>query len=135
MLKTWLLWISDRPIDGFVLVSILGAISFAFGGENVGTAVVFGLIGLLVLSISLGRRMASKQPPHQPGVHKCGACRQLFQESDLRMLAKFVAVLGPATWAARQRIYCLRCARRQEMFVVGIGIIILALAVGTIGSR
>ena len=71
MMRNCLLWVAERPVDGVVGVSVLGAIAFAFGGETAGVVTTFGLIGGLIASIAAGRRLAKSMPSLKPGTQQC----------------------------------------------------------------
>ncbi|MFN7699388.1 MAG: hypothetical protein ACK5U8_15925 [Deltaproteobacteria bacterium] len=44
-----------------------------------------------------------------------------------------MALLGPATWAARQNFYCSPCARRQEVLAGLLGLAIIGMLGAVIG--
>jgi len=65
------------------------------------------------------------------GTDGCAACTRSFPNRDLRKASRYLALLGPATWQVRQRLYCDPCAGRLErlhaiyvtLVVVGLGLV------------
>jgi len=136
MWQRWLEFIGRRSgPDLYILISIPGALAFAFGGEDVGTISVLAAFAAIIGSRALARRRALDVPRiRRPGDSVCFACRGQFPDVDLRRLSNYIALLGPATWAARQNVYCLPCARRQEVLAGLLGLVIvgmLGLVIGT----
>jgi hypothetical protein len=134
MWQRWLEFIGRRSgPDLLILVSISGALAFAFGGEIVGTVSVLAAFGVVIGSHSLAHRRTLDVAGIEPGAGVCFACRGRFAAADLRRLSKHLALLGPATRAARQNFYCSPCARRQELLAGLLGLAILGMLGAVIG--
>ena len=131
MWKRWLALVgrSSGP-DRYLMLGVLGAPSYAFGGEVIGTAVVGCALAILLVSARLARGRGLDLHELGTGSELCFACRATFPVAETRKLARYVALLGPSTWAARQQTYCQRCARRQEVLVVAL--LVLLTAAGSI---
>ncbi|MFN9809032.1 MAG: hypothetical protein ACK6CU_05280 [Deltaproteobacteria bacterium] len=134
MPRRWLELIGRRSgPELLVLISIPGALAFAFGGENVGTVSVLAGFAAVIGSRALARRQGVDAPRiERPGDSVCFACRQ-FPAGDLQRLSRYMALLGPATWAARQNFYCSPCARRQEVLAGLLGLAIIGMLGAVIG--
>jgi hypothetical protein len=109
------------------LIGTAGALLFVAGGEIVGTVATFLMIALVLGSIRLAHRRGLDVYEAAEGTGLCFACRGNFSLTELRMLSKYVALLGPSTWLARQNWHCKRCAHRQEMMVATLILLIIGL--------
>ncbi len=129
MWRRWLEFVgkSSGP-DRYLLLGAVGAPAYAFGGAAIGTGVVaLVLVGLLV-SVRLARVRGLDQYEVSDGSELCFACRGTFSIAETRTLRRYVALLGPSTWEARQHRYCERCARRQEIMVVALLVLLIGAA-------
>jgi len=141
MWKRWLAFIGrcSGP-DLYLLIGTAGALLFVAGGEIVGTAATLLLITLVLGSVRAAHRRGLDRYELVDGTGICFACRGTFSLGDMRQLSRYVALLGPSTWVARQNAHCKRCARRQEIMVatlilliVGVGAAMLVDAMKTKG--
>ena len=135
MWHRWLTFIAKcSGPDLYLLLGFIAAPVFAFGGVAPGVAAFFILLATVIVSISLARRRGLHRLQVQEGEGVCSACRGTFALADLRMLARWVAVLGPSTWQARQNAHCASCVRRQELMVATMLLLFLAFGVGYIAK-
>jgi len=135
MWQRWLGYVGKRSgPDRYLLLGAVGAPAFAFGGEAIGTAIVVFLIGLLLVSVRLAHGRGLDQHEVTAGSEVCFACRGTFSIAETRTLRRYVALLGPFTWEARQHRYCQRCARRQEMMVVALLLLLIGATSVAIGQ-